>query len=221
MKKGITATSTMLIVSIIAIIALIIIPPMFSRLKQKEQISLAKKGYATIANAMTMVRAWGGDYIFDISKDTPIEIEDWYLEFLEPNIQVTKTCYDEAGCWNEYHTRGLNKVNVYNNRKGIGVGQNIITAVLKDGTFLNIDICSKGVVWNYYGVKLHTRYALVIHYDINGLDEPNMLGKDIFVTVFIEDGLTPAYRDQTANNVMNDCSEKGYGNSCLKLYLAK
>ena len=221
MKKGISSTGTMLILSIIVIIALIVIPPMFSQLTEKEQISRAKKGYATIANAMTMVRAWGGDYIFDIRNDTPEDIEDWYFEFLEPNLQVTKTCLDSSGCWSEYNTRGLNNINVYNNRRGVGVGTNIITAILKDGTFVNLDLASKGTAWKYYGVKTYTRSAMIIHYDINGADEPNMLGKDIFVAVFTEDGLVPAYRDQTANKVMDDCSEKGFGNSCLKVYLGK
>ena len=221
MKKGITSTGTMLILSIIVIIAFIVIPPMFARIAEQERISLAKKGYATFANAMTMVRSWGGDYIFDLRRDTPEDMEDWYLEFLEPNLQITKTCYDTSGCWNEYNTVGLNKINVYNNRKGVGIGQNIITAILKDGSFINLDLCSKGAVWKYYGVQIYTRSGLVIHYDINGADEPNMLGKDIFVAVFTEDGLVPAYRDQTANKVMDDCSEKGFGNSCLKVYLRK
>ena len=48
-----------------------------------------------------------------------------------------------------------------------------------------------------------------------------MVGKDIFVTVFTEDGLVPAYRDQTANKVLSDCSPKGTGYSCLGIYLRK
>ena len=221
MKKAFTLAEVLLTLMVIGVIALVTLPTLFANYDEQERISRAKKGYATLANAMTMVKAWGGDYIFDVKNDSDENMREWYEEFLEPNLQIMKTCYNKAGCWNEDNNRNMNGTNVYYNKKGVGIGANIITAVLNDGTFINIDAYSSGSIWKYFGVDLYTKNGLVVFYDINGAKKPNMVGKDIFVTVFTEDGLVPAYRDQTANKVLADCSKKGTGYSCLGIYLRK
>lgn len=220
-RKQHSSAGLMYIMAIITIVSVVIIPQLFSGYIQEENISRAQKGYATLANALTMVKAWGGDYIFETKRDNLEDLQDWYEEFLEPNIQTNKTCYDKAGCWNDDNTRNLNGINVNQNRKGVGIGRNIITTILKDGTFVNIDLCSSDYIWRYYAVDLRTESGLIFFYDINGNKKPNVVGKDIFVSVFTEDGLVPAYRDQTANKVLSDCSKKGTGYSCLRIYLRK
>ena len=221
MKKAFTLAEVLLTLAVIGVIAVVTMPTLFSDYSEQERISRAKKGYATLANAMTMVKSWGGDYIFDVKNDSDQNMRDWFEEYLEPNLHITKVCYNKPGCWNEDNNRNMNGTNVYYNKKGVGIGANIITAILNDGTFINIDAYSSGSIWRYFGVDLYTRNGLVVFYDINGYKKPNMVGKDIFVTVFTEDGLVPAYRDQTANKILSDCSKKGTGYSCLRIYLRK
>ena len=216
-----SSAGLMYIISIATIVAIVVLPQMFSGYIQEENLSRAQKGYASLANALTMVKAWGGDYVFEAKRDNLDDLKDWYEEYLEPNIQTVKTCYDEAGCWNEGNTIGLNGINVNYNRKGVGVGKNIVTTELRDGTFVNIDLCSADYIWKYFFVDLRTESGLTLYYDINGKKKPNVVGKDIFVAIFTEDGLVPAYRDQTANKVLSDCSPKGTGTSCLRIFMKK
>ena len=113
-----SSAGLMYIISIATIVAIVVLPQMFSGYIQEENLSRAQKGYASLANALTMVKAWGGDYVFEAKRDNLDDLKDWYEEYLEPNIQTVKTCYDEAGCWNEGNTIGLNGINVnYNSKK--------------------------------------------------------------------------------------------------------
>lgn len=221
MKKAFTLGEILITLAIIGVIAVITIPTLYSNYTDQERISRAKKGYATLANAMTMVKTWGGDYIFDVRDGSNENMEEWYNEYLKPNLQIIKTCYNKAGCWNEENTKNLSGVNAAYNRKGIGIGSNIITAVMNDGTMINIDAYSSNDIWRYFGVDLDTVSGVVVFFDINGVKKPNTIGKDIFITVFTEDGLVPAYRDMSANKVLSDCSSKGTGYSCLRIYLKK
>ena len=65
------------------------------------------------------------------------------------------------------------------------------------------------------------KYAYETTKDIVGESRIVVVGKDIFVAVYTEDGLVPAYRDQTANKILSDCSNKGTGTSCLRIYMKK
>ena len=74
---------------------------------------------------------------------------------------------------------------------------------------------------SFFGVDSNGANVLVIHFDINGNKAPNTVGRDIFVTVFTENGFVPAYKDKTAAQIKSDCTNSGYGFACLMLYLNK
>lgn len=225
MRKAFTLAEVLLTLVIIGVVAAITVPTVMTNASEQERITRSKKGFSTLANAMIMVKAAGGDYIFDVKNDSDANMKSWFDTYLKPYLNTLKVCYNEKGCWHEDDTRNLNGTNVYYNRKGVGIGANIITAILADGTFINIDSYGSASMGKYFGVdlgvKVNADYGLVVFYDINGTRKPNMVGRDIFVTVFTDDGLVPAYRDRTPAKIKADCSSSGTGYSCLRRYLGK
>lgn len=199
---------------------------MHANYTEQERISRVKKVYSTLANAMTRVKADGGNMIFDVQNDNISQLNEWYDTFLKPHLIIDKTCYNYAkGCWNETGTKMLNgsTSTPTTNRTGVGLGTVIITAVLNDGTFIDIDPLDIRQVRNSFKVNADptATAAYVFYFDINGFKKPNTIGKDIFAMVFTEDGLVPAYKDATHEQIDADCSSTGTGHSCLIKYLGK
>lgn len=201
--------------------AAITIPLLYTNYTEQERISKAKKTYSMLANAMTRVRADGGDMIFDVRNNNNESIKNWFDTYLKQYIITTKICYNTSGCWNDGDSKYMKGSNTAFNKTGIGIGDNIITAVLNDGTLINIDAYSSAYLAGNFGVDLDTTSGLVVFFDINGKREPNTAGKDIFVTVFTEDGLVPAGRDRSKQQIDSNCSSSGTGYFCLNKYLKK
>lgn len=201
------------------VISAITVPFLTAEYTENEKIAKVKKTYATLANAMTLVKANGGDTIFEIKDADNDSIKEWFDTYLSPYLITTKVCYDQKGCWNEGDTKYLNGENTNWNRYGIGDGYNIITAVLNDGTFINIDVHTNGMTT--FGVDTDEKPAVVISFDINGARKPNVVGRDIFVFVFTKNGFVPAYKDRTKAQIESDCSKTGMGVSCINKYLYK
>lgn len=217
-KSAFTLAEVLITLVILGIIAAITIPVILSNHSREEQKSRVKKAYSTLANAMTKVKAAGGDLEFDFVDANNENINNWYNKYLAPNLITMKVCYDTAGCWHNDDNLLLNGTPVPWNRKGVGIGHNIITAILNDGTTINLDVHSQNRMVNYFGVNSNT-VGLVIFFDINGGRKPNIIGKDVFAAVYTAKGFVPAYKDKTAAQKQADCSASGTGISCINNFL--
>ncbi len=218
--KGFTLAEVLITLVVIGIIAAITVPLILSNYAEQEKASKVKKAYSTLANAMTRVKADGGDYIFDV-EESQENTNNWFNSYIKPYFSTLKICYNEKGCWNSGDTYYLSGNIDIKNRKGIGLGDNIITIILNDGTYFNFNQCIASSVKSYYGVDINNSRGFVITFDINGDKKPNTVGKDIFAAVFTEDGIVPAYKDQTSAQIEADCSNSGTGYSCIQKYLVK
>ncbi len=213
-KRAFTLAEVLITLVIIGVVAAITVPTVIAESNQKSNEARARKVYSTLANAMTMAKAQGAEFDFEVANDSNKNMKDWYDKYLKALITM-KTCYDKMGCWHEGDTKGLDGKNVYYNRPQIGVGANIITAVLNDGSFINIDAYGKASIYNYFGTRITENSGLVVFFDVNGARKPNVLGKDIYVVVFSENGLMPAWTDKSDAERKKDCSRQGQGYSCL------
>ncbi len=221
MKKAFTLSEILITIVIISIIAIITMPLLYASYTEQERISKIKKTYSTLANAMTRVKAAGGDMIFSIEKNDLSTMKNWFDLYLSPYFITTKICYDESGCWNSGNTYSLNGKIAESNVFGVGIGGGIITATLNDGTFLNLNVLDSAYILRNFHVDIGTDYGVVIYFDINGSKKPNTIGKDIFTVVFTEDGIIPAYKNETSTIINTNCSSSGTGFSCIQKYLTK
>ena len=220
MRKAFSLAEVLVTLTILGVIFVCTMPVLNISIRDKQNYTNARKTFTMLGEAMTISTLATFDYSEYIAKnDSDAKMKEWFDRFLKPQLRVMKVCYNKSGCWNPGHTYNLNGSPVYYSVKGVGVGANIITAVLNDGTFINIDSYSKGSISTYFGVDIKTNDGLVVIFDVNGEKGPNMMGKDIFATVFADDVLVPAYSSRTKEQVYNDCKKSGTGYSCLQKML--
>lgn len=213
MKKGFTLSEVLITLVIIGVIAAITVPILHENYTEEEKKAKIKKGFSTLANAMTRVKADGGTMILDYDiNDDLATVQNWFEDYLEKYLITTKVCYNTPGCWSDTGSKYMNGSSAGGTT---GIGYPTITAVLNDGMFINIDRCTI----SSYGIDSPNQYGLIVYFDINGNKKPNVVGKDIFLTVFTDDGLVPAFKDRTRADVKANCSSGGNGRACIMNYL--
>ena len=98
-------------------------------------------------------------------------------------------------------------------KESVGIGTNIFVFILNTGITVNGDVWSSNDTYRYFGVKSDNK-SLVLYFDLNGKTIPNIIGKDIFIYVFTENGLVPAGNDMTREEIYENCSASGNGYFC-------
>ena len=219
--KAFTLSEVLIALVIIGVVAAITIPLTIANYNEAEKIAKIKKTYSTLNNAISLSIVNGGTDIFDVTANDFKTVQKYFDEYLKDRLVATKVCYNKKGCWHEGDTKELNGKNtVYYNRTGVGVGADIITAVLADGTQICVDVYGSNSIWRYFGTRVKNN-GLVVWFDINGSKKPNIVGRDIFITISTENGLYPVWKDKTAAEKKKDCSKTGTGYSCINEYLRK
>jgi type II secretory pathway pseudopilin PulG len=201
---------------IIGIVAAITVPTIISNVDERERSAKVKKAYSTLANAFTRLKADGIDNDYVAVNVNSENITNYLANYLV----TTKVCYFKKGCWNSGNTRYLNGDIVYSNRNGMGIGGNPITAILNDGTFIDLEVFSSGSINKYFGVTVK-KDTLAIFFDINGDKKPNVIGKDIFAAYWSDNGFVPAFKGKNQEAIEENCSNSGTGMACINKYLQK
>ncbi|MCD7879455.1 MAG: type II secretion system GspH family protein [Candidatus Gastranaerophilales bacterium] len=218
LKRAFTLSEVLITLVIIGVVAAITVPVLQEQYTELERISRIKKNYSVLSNAMIRVQAAGGHAVLHTESGSYSELKKWFNKYLSPYLITTKVCYNETGCWNTTGTKYLNGTNASSSNSG--VGSNIITAILNDGTFINVDFWLKDDILSYFGVETNQVQAVTIYFDINGAKKPNTFGKDIFTVLFTEYGLILPFKDDESR-IDTDCSSSGRGHSCIYKYLKK
>ena len=219
-KKAFTLAEVLITLGIIGVVAAMTIPTVVKNYRRAVSISKLKKTYSTLQQAIqrTMATNLGYSYV-NFSDGNTQSMIDWYNYYLKPNLRVQKDCFDEEGCW---HSKAPTKLLNGNNHPWdsgtVGIGGNIIVFRTFDNVFVNMDGANAADVADVYGVNV-ARDALVMHVDVNGDQEPNVVGRDIFIFVFNNEVLIPAGNDKTNDEVNADCSENGNGYFCFSYIL--
>ncbi len=220
--RAFTLAEVLITLVIIGVIAAITVPTLHADFLERERRAKVKKTYSVLSQAMIRIRATGADMDFEEIDGDLQAIKDWYNLYMAPFLITQKVCYQTAGCWNEGDTYWLDGSVQSWNRKGVGLGNDIITAVLNDGTFINIDGFSASDMRSIFGIDATGVAGFVLYFDINGAKKPNTIGKDIFVTAYSGNtGFVPAFKDRTIDEIKDDCSRYGRGVSCIMNYLFK
>ncbi len=221
-KASFTLSEVLITLVIIGIIAAITVPIITSNYQEEAKKSRIRKMYSTIANAMTYVKANGGDTDFEVIDDDNQAMKEWFDIYLAPYLSITKVCYNTKGCWSEGKTKYLKGGYYTWQNDGVGIGVNVISVVLNDGSFISMNVDQKGGIYSDYKVLPSQNTAMVINFDIDGAKGPNTIGKDVFAGVFTENGFVPAYKDASPSQIESDCNTNtGTGFSCILNYLGK
>ncbi|MCD7879129.1 MAG: hypothetical protein LUG16_04250 [Candidatus Gastranaerophilales bacterium] len=170
---------------------------------------------------MLRIKSDGGDLDYTISSVGMTGMKNWFNTYFVPLI-TTKVCYYTSGCWYDGYIKKLSGGNFTSQSGTWGLGSSTIMFVLNDGTTVSIDDSSAGQVKSIFGVDVtgYSVYTITMWFDINGLRQPNTIGKDVFAVVYdSKRGLIPACYDMTSSEIEKNCSSTGSGVCCIHKYL--
>lgn len=204
-KAGFTLSEVLITLGIIGVVAALTIPNLLQNKAKEETVAKLKKEYTSLAQAVKLSEADNGpnaDWDWGTLNDS-VSIRASFDKCWAPYLRISKYCNTYADCGYK-----SNSIKYFNSNHALNVVDvNSQTAVLlSDGSLF--------IARNYSDT------TKLIYADINGKNEPNVLGKDIFwFQIHPQKGLMPwgynsagAYYSSTVND---DCNKTvTTGNYC-------
>lgn len=208
-----TLAEVLITLGIIGVVAAMTIPVILNNSQDTQFKSAWKKQYSLIEQISKTFLQDNGNTFLGVTN---------YMTAFLPYLKTVKTCptaSDTEGCWvpsgqNKYLTTygGETTAGMPNNgpAKNLGIYPGMILA---DGTL---------VVYMAYWNATCNQYGNVcgwILFDVNGFDQPNTIGKDVYGVWVLQDRIVPI-GSSTVNALVRDCSatnSTGYG--CSSVYL--
>lgn len=215
-KKAFTLAEVLITLVIIGVIASITVPSLNNAMHRIQYNSALKKNFSILSNVFNNARADYDDYLDWNHADSNQNaiFENYYK--MKPYMVVIRECNDRAGCWSKDVTKKPDGKNSAMSATEKGIGGNIVTFTLNDGTNVNLDYWSAADITANFGVSRNLfPYTLSIFVDVNGDKRPNVLGKDVYAFILTTEGLVPAGADNNSAN----CNNTGY--DCTAKYLYK
>ena len=204
LKKGFTLAEALLTIGIIGVVAAMTLPTVINETRDKEYAAARKKALATIGEAVRLITIQG-----DIRYAE--NAQDFVENYLKKQLQIVKTCDNNnlRDCGIE--TEPNKMVSLAEQKMTMPKTINELAPGMSNGLAIDPASTSYGFVMsNGYAVNLfynpsclsddkdanhwgQDRVCVNAIYDMNGLAQPNEVGKDIgFVTILYPDVRTIA-----------------------------
>jgi hypothetical protein len=143
----------------------------------------------------------------------------WVDDYVSNNLKIMKKCPGGAGgCWHSYGiVKDLNKQAPFDESSNGVMGNITYSFVDAQGRLYDMDLSAASTITNNFGVNIPSKkYSMEIFFDVNGDKKPNIIGKDIYIVIWIANrGLVPAGYDKTPHKVEENCLN-GNGYFCLQ-----
>lgn len=209
MKKNLafTLTEVLITLGIIGIVSAMTIPALINRIRDVQTEAILKEDYAILQQVMKLAESQ--DASVDTIPDNMSGLKNWFDIYLRPNLKTAAVCYETKGCWTSGDSYNLAGHVAGWNRKGIGIGYDIIIIRLQNGSSFCLDGYSAGDMKRMFGINTTTSFAIYI--DTNGDKLPNTIGKDIFILGWKDGNLVPAGMDVSIEEVNKNCSAAATG----------
>lgn len=221
MKKAYTLAEVLITLVIIGVIAAITVPVAVGNSQKERILSQSKKAYSTLSQAVLTSRFDNGpiDEWYEIAQK---QAPSYYELFFKPYLSSSVPCSDYKDC-------GYTSVTPWKSPNGPVYNwylsdekKSRVFFYLADGTFIAVQTGSYPCVqYDDKGncIKSELAYAKepTIIFDINGVQKPNMIGRDVFFLQFSEEKGTIPYCDSyTSAQVNSSCKKGGNAYCCLK-----
>ena len=212
-KAAFTLAEVLITLGIIGIVAAMTIPTLISKNQKRVIEAKLKEDYSIVQQVIKSNEGDDVDMSMLLEDGNTNSQKQWFETYFAPYMKYSHVCYDQAGCWQK---RGNNKNLVGSatpyNRKEIGIGLNVVTLKLNNGTNICLDVFrTTQELDQIFGITA-TERGLAFYIDTNGDSGPNVVGKDIYVLVYSPDnGIVPAGLHKTKEEINKNCSsaEKG------------
>ncbi len=217
-KKAFTLSEVLIAMTVLGVIAAITVPSLINTYNDRMFVSAMKKNYSILSNAFLLARNFEYNDFEDWSH-VDSDVEEIYknYKYIKKYLYVIRECKNEEGCWSKEITKAYNRETAESASEK-GIGNEIVTFTLNDGTNVCLDYWSQADTITYFGVSnnlLESPLSVIV--DVNGDKAPNTLGRDVFAFVLTKNGLVPGGAD---NNSVN-CKNKGvnYNYDCAAKYI--
>lgn len=212
-KLGFTLAEVLITLGIIGVVAAMTIPTLISKNQKRVIEAKLKEDYSIIQQVIKSNEGNDVDMGMLLYDSNVNSQKQWFETYFAPYMKYSHVCYDQAGCWQK---KGSNRNLAGNatkfNRNAIGIGKDLVTIKLNNGTNICLDVWSyTSELFQHFGVK-STEQGMSIYIDTNGDNGPNVVGKDIYILVYSPDnGIVPAGLHKTKKEIDKNCSsaEKG------------
>ena len=211
-RSAFTLAEVLITLGIIGIVAAMTIPTLISKNQKRVIEAKLKEDYSIIQQVIKSNESNDVDMSMLLKDEDANSQKEWFETYFAPYMKYSHVCYDEAGCWqNKGKNRTLDGGIVHDDRQNIGIGLDIVTVKLNNGTNICMDVWGAYSLWNRFGINT-SNPGLTIYIDTNGDSGPNVIGKDIYVLTYTsENGILPAGFHKTVEEIDNNCSEKAKG----------
>lgn len=196
---GFTLAEVLITLGIIGIVSAMTMPALVGKYQEKSTVTRVKKFYSMMSQALNFAIAEHGtvdtwEYYNDgttFNKQSSIEFAEYFKKYLK----ISKDCGPNSGCLANTEIKYLNDSGKWSNYDST----NHYKMILADGSYLwlrnHYKNCLEvdGVTPNVCGL---------LWLDINGKNQPNTFGKDVFVFYILKDRIIPHLslcEDLTAN----------------------
>jgi hypothetical protein len=189
-----------------------------SKMQKRQVETQAKVTYSALQQAMR-ASIDDGATLSGITNNAT-SMKTWVDTYLSPNMKIEQSCLDIGGCWHKAGVvKTLNKKTplweTKLNDDWAVIGFYAYSFRTAKGTYFNLDVSTSGTTTNTFGTDT-TASTLQLYFDVNGDRKPNIIGKDIYIMVWIPDEkFVPAGHDRSAEAVEQNC-KNGNGYWCLE-----
>ena len=192
-----------LIIFILTALIILLIPFDLFDMKQAQRIAKWKSVYEQLEYAFSLVKLYEGDIIPSADSDGKAVSDDYIIKRIAPYMNLKTDNYLD----NKYKYRKMN------GRFLSKTSQFIFDKFLqrKDGVYVGIRQNSLQEGNN------NPSYLMLV--DINGNDNPNRIGKDIFFVNLHKDNISALGKGKDHTALKSSCSPIGGGFYCSEYYL--
>lgn len=220
-----TLAEVLIVIGIIGIVAQMTIPTLVNNVQDAQYKTMYKKAFSTLNQALITIASDNGGSLKNLCADSDNTcVRDAFANKMNwtkkcENANITGNCW--ANSWTRLNGNATWAINYYGNEAAMN---------LSDGTFLVFVIYKPNCDYiENPGVStlMSCAYAQI---DINGLNKPNKIGKDIFLVHLQENAIKPFGTSgdwvsigYAANGLANYymCDPKGDGEICAYDFLFK
>ena len=193
MKKGFTLAEVLIVIAIIGVVAALTVPNIMENYKRKVYVSQLQRSYNVVSNAMAQLLV---DQDVDTLADTYLVEVGGPERFMRDFLKTTKICNHGSNLSNCV-------ADIYTTRSGAKdwtVGQMYSSdvtacAILETGATFCV---------NPFDTNNNTAFAMI---DVNGLEEPNVSGRDFFPVYVHHNG--------SLGDIRPNATCSGYGAGCF------
>lgn|SRR5574344_528534 len=195
-KKGFTIIEVSIVFLLIFGVTFLVLPKSFNNTKQAKLISKWEQTYSELEYTFSVITAQRDDKFNKTNYD-----EEKFKEIVRPYLRIKSELKMPYKQYFMTQKEVLLKTKYHFDKFFITSYNEILGLKWINGKCQGKEVCA------------------IMTFDVNGLTQPNVWGKDIFGINIYPDKIEPLGKNQTPEELKLDCSKQGSGVYCSYYYL--